>query len=101
MVVHNLNLKRIGVNPAEADAPLVVDPNAVLARAITREGLQTIAWNRSQVRQGRCRVNLVKLPLRHWSNTLELPAELAPEDFLGLLVPERPNHNSIVLPFRV
>ncbi len=101
MVVHNLNLKSIGVNPAEADAPLVVDPNAVLPRAITCEGLQTIAWNRSQVRQGRCRVNLVELPFRHWSNALELPAELAPEDLLGLLGSERPNHNSMVLLFRV
>jgi hypothetical protein len=46
MVVHNLNLKSVGFNPAETDAPLVVDPNAVLARTITCESLQTITWNR-------------------------------------------------------
>jgi len=30
MVIHYLDIKSIGVDPTEADPPLVVDPNAVL-----------------------------------------------------------------------
>jgi hypothetical protein len=32
---------------------------------------------------------------------LKLPAELAPEDSLGFLVPERPDHISRILPCRI
>ena len=97
MVVHNLNFKGIGVNPAEADSPLVVDPNAALPLPITCQGLQTIAWNGSQIGEGRCRVDVVGFPFCRWGNALESPAELSPEDHLGLPVPERPDHNSIIL----
>jgi len=38
MIVHYLNFKGIGCNPAEADPPLVVDPNTVPARPIAGEG---------------------------------------------------------------
>ena len=47
MIVHYLNFKSIGFNPAEADPPLVVDPNAALPHPITGEGLQPIPCNRS------------------------------------------------------
>ena len=41
----------IGVTtvPDETDAPLIVDPDAVLAPPITRERLETVAGRRSQV----------------------------------------------------
>jgi hypothetical protein len=101
MVIHNLNLKCIRVYPTEADAPLIVDPNTVLPRAIAAEGFQMIAWDRAQVRHGRRRVDLVELPLGHSSNPLKPPAELAPENLLGLLIPERANHNARILPLCV
>ena len=40
---------------------------------------------------------LVKFPLRNSSDTLVFPAELTPEDFFGLPVTERPNHDSRLL----
>jgi hypothetical protein len=39
MIVHNPNLNGIGVNPAEADPPLVVDPNTILPHSVAAEGL--------------------------------------------------------------
>jgi len=45
MIVHYLNSKGIGFNPAEADPPLVVDSNTALPRPITGEGLQPISRN--------------------------------------------------------
>lgn len=92
VVVHDLHLNGVVVlNPAETDSPLVVDP----------QRLQPITWSRRQISQSCGGVNLVELPFRYSGNTLELSAELAPEDLLSLPVPERPNHNSIVLPFHV
>jgi hypothetical protein len=34
VVIHNLNIMRIAVTPREADAPLVIDSNAVRSRAV-------------------------------------------------------------------
>jgi hypothetical protein len=39
MVIHNLNVIRTRGAPAKADAPLVVDPDAVLTGAVTPECL--------------------------------------------------------------
>ena len=39
-------------------------------------------------------MNLIELSLCHRGDALKLPAELAPEDLLGILVPERPDHSS-------
>jgi len=88
MVIHNLNVNGIGANPAETNTPLVVDPNALLPRSFARQGFQTIASNHAQIRQGDRRMNLVQLPFCHRCNSLEFAAELAPEDLLGLSVPE-------------
>jgi hypothetical protein len=93
MIVHYLNFNRVAFNPAEADPPLVVDPNAVLTSPVTGQCLQPISGNHSQIGNG-CRLNVIELSLGHYGNTLKLPAELAPEDLLGFLVPERPDHIS-------
>ena len=61
MVVHNLNLEGIRFTPAEADPPLLVDPNAGLPQAITGEGLQMIPRNRSEIGNHRRRMNMIEL----------------------------------------
>ncbi len=94
MIVDYLNFKRVAFNPAKADPPLVVDPNTVLTSPIAGQGFQPIPRNRSQVGNGCHRVNVIELPFRHHGDTLKLPAELAPEDLLSFLVPERPDHDS-------
>ena len=101
MIVDYLDLKSVAINPTEANPPLVVDPNAVPPYPITGEDLQPIPSNCSQIGNGRGRMHLIELALCHRGNTLKLPAELAPEDLFGLPVPERPDHSSRVLPFRV
>ena len=42
-------------------------------------------------------MELVQFPLSPPGDTLVFPAELTPEDFFGLLVTERPNHDSRIL----
>ena len=43
MVVNNLDLRGVGSGPAEADAPLVVDPDGMLSAAFPFKRLQTVA----------------------------------------------------------
>jgi hypothetical protein len=46
MVVNDFHRMGIRSLPAEADAPLVIDPNAILACAVTLQGFQSVAgWN--------------------------------------------------------
>ena len=46
MVIHDLHVAGVPVLPAEADTPLVIDANAVLAGAAALEGFQPVrGWN--------------------------------------------------------
>ena len=54
MVVHDLNIFRSRQRPTEADAELVVYPDAVLARAIAPERLEPIARRHPQVIERTC-----------------------------------------------
>src|SRR5262249_5248950 len=49
MIVDDLDIVGVAVAPAEADAPLVIDPNAVLPFAISGQPLQPISRRRPQV----------------------------------------------------
>jgi hypothetical protein len=47
--------------PTEADAPLIVDPYAVLPRPVTSQSLKPIAWWDPQVVQPSSRVEQLQL----------------------------------------
>jgi len=47
VVVDDLNVARIRIDPPETDPPLVIDPNAVLSSSVTGESFQTIPRNGS------------------------------------------------------
>jgi len=49
MVVYNLNVVNVTLAPCEADAPLVVDPDAVLSRAAPLKRFEPISANGGQV----------------------------------------------------
>lgn len=61
VVVHDLNVVGITVLPDEADAPLVIDANAVLAPAIALEGLKRVAGRGLQVFKGASPVQIEQL----------------------------------------
>jgi len=52
MVVDDFDIVRFVLGPDEADPVLVVDPNAVLALAIAREGLEAVAGRDPGDRRG-------------------------------------------------
>jgi hypothetical protein len=52
MIINDLDVFGVAVDPTKAQSKLVVDANAVLTCAIAFQGLQPIAWRRPQELQG-------------------------------------------------
>ena len=73
MVVHDLHVVRATLAPAETDAPLLVDPDAVLSLPVAAKRFQAITRGRSQLVQIRGRI---KHPEFSRGNPLDLPWEL-------------------------
>jgi hypothetical protein len=48
VIIDNFHFIRVTIPPAKADAPSIIDLNAVLARAITFELLEPVAWGDPQ-----------------------------------------------------
>jgi hypothetical protein len=49
VVINNLDIFRVPVTPSETDTPLIVDPDAVLAGAVTCQSLKPITRREPQV----------------------------------------------------
>lgn len=65
VVVDNFDFIGYTLPPDEADTPLIVDANAVLAFTVTPECLQPIAWRHSQIVQPRRKMHLCQLAPGH------------------------------------
>ena len=85
----------VPVTPDEADAILIVDPDAVLALPIASKRLKAIAWKDGQITKLACRVQLLELALRHPRHVLQATASLPREEPLSFAVSERPDHLSV------
>ena len=51
MVVDNLNVHGIAINPLETDSPLIIDANAILSRPVAPKLLQMIGRRHAKVVQ--------------------------------------------------
>lgn len=71
MVVDDFDSIRAGSRPDEADAELVVDADAVLACAITSQGIQPVARGNMQVVQTDRDLQLFELASSHALKELE------------------------------
>ncbi len=63
VVIRDLNIFGTGTRPAQADPPLVVDPNAALAGPVAFEYYQVIAGKTPQVVQDDHEPHLAQRPL--------------------------------------
>src|ERR1017187_6608940 len=68
MIIHDFNVVRVFAVPAEANAPLVVDADAVLSRAIAFQGFQAVAGRQGQITQFAGAIKLRELPQGHALN---------------------------------
>lgn len=62
MIVSDLYIAEFGTLPHEADAVLIVDPNAVLSLSVAAQRFKAISRRYSQIIQVRCIVQIFQLP---------------------------------------
>ena len=102
VIIDDLDIRRAGTRPLEADAVLIVDSNAVLSPTISTQRLQPIAWRNPQLIQSRDRIQLVQLPPsdtphNFGTNLLRGFRVLAIEDVFSPRVVKRDDH-AVTLP---
>jgi hypothetical protein len=64
VIVDNLYIERIATMPAKANAPPIVDSDAVSTSAAALQGLETISWGHPQIVESSRLVQVLKLPAR-------------------------------------
>jgi len=92
MVVNNLYFVRVSASPDEANAPLVVDADAVLSLAVAVERLKAIARWGSQVTQRNSGIQLAELPERHRLDGAKARDPFSLVEALRVLRPEALDH---------
>jgi hypothetical protein len=93
MVVRHLDVEGVTVTPGKADAPLIVDSDAVLPPALASEFLKSVARRDGQIGKRRGAVDDQELPCGGPDNAgwkAARPAAL--EDGLGVSVGEGLDH---------
>ncbi len=96
MVIHDLNIVSIPLPPNKADAPLVVDSNAVLPAATAMQRFEPIARRRGQIAQVRSSIQLRQFSLRDPFDGAEAFHPLPQMEAFRLLRAEGPDHPPIV-----
>jgi hypothetical protein len=93
VVIDDLDKVGVAVPPDKAYAPLIIDPDRVLAAPIAPQSLQTIGRWRSQIEQSVCAIHHQQLAPR---NLLKAPppavAAIASEQGLSPATPEALDH---------
>ena len=93
MVVDDFDVMCVTTDPAEANAKLIVDADAVLAEAIAGQFLQSISRWHFQVSEGDCGVEHDELAESHTLEIRRESADLLPlEEALGIAVAKTANH---------
>lgn len=93
VIINDLYVLRAHLGPDKADAPLVVDPNAVLTLSVAAERLQPIAGRDAKIRESDRGIEEHELPQRRPKNPrVEGPHLLSSPQPLSLSVSEGPDH---------
>ena len=93
MIICKFDIKSIAVRKSEADAPLIVDRDRVLARAIALQRVQSVARGNPQIRQLHRDVDRVELSERAPSHGRgRSPGPASAEELFRLPVREGPGH---------
>src|SRR5580704_17142906 len=96
MITHNLDVVRIPVPPSETNSELVVDPNTVLAPAISLKRIQPEAGEPEIFKRGRC-VQKFQPDARRLFNRLKSSAKLPIQKPEDISVPAGTDHMLYIL----
>jgi hypothetical protein len=94
VIVYELNIVSVSLVPAEADTPLVIDPNAVLSLSISSQFLKAISRRDNKVVQSLRRIQQEQLPLSAAPQiTREFPRRLAVKYLFSFFGRKSPDHD--------
>lgn len=97
MVVDDLDVLGIAVLPGEANAELLVHPDAVLSFTIARERFELVPGRDAKIAEVFSGVEYEKFPEASLSEVYKLAAPRTLEHLLGLLAPEVEDHTRKIL----
>jgi hypothetical protein len=100
MIVHDFDILGSAIAPHKAKAPLVVDPNRVLAFAVCLQSLQAVSGRRSQFVQDGRRVKVQQLSPRDPAEIRESRHVLVGEEALRIRASKRTDHGANLFCFR-
>src|SRR3954467_14022203 len=93
MIIDDLDVFRAIIDPIKANAPLPVDADAVLTRAIALQQFQSVAWRLAQILNLHCRIEQQQLDPRSLDDIRrELPRRLIVKHALGVAAAEGADH---------
>jgi hypothetical protein len=96
MIVDDPDIGWSSVIPGEANAPLVVDPDAVLAEPIALQCFQPVSWRHAEVIETPCTVHQAQFPKRRSLYVRrKFSASLTGPDAFRLSIRETLDHNPI------
>ena len=93
MIVNDLDFVGASSTPYEANAPLIVDAEAVLPLPVPFQALQAVSRQRRQRSDIRCGVEDVQFAKRRALDRLESTNRLPLKEALGIRAAEGPDHN--------
>lgn len=97
MIIHNFDFVRMAFLPAKTDAPLVVDPDAVLPQPTALQGFQAITRRHSHLAQFRSGVQGEQLaPCASLNRRRESTCNLRPEEAFGLCAREAQDRGGLI-----
>ena len=97
VVIDDFDIVRITFSPFKTDAPLVIDPDAMLSFAVALQGLQPVAWRHPQVLQTEGAMQVKQFAPCHPFDITE-PADVPViEQRFSVSATERPDHMARVL----
>jgi hypothetical protein len=96
VVVHDLDIMSVAVFPSQANPPLIVDPDTVLAPSLARELLQAIRGRFAEIAQSIRSVQDQQLSQRDSLDPPELPGVSPLEDLFRLLTTKPLDHTLII-----
>jgi hypothetical protein len=92
MIVDDFHIVGKAIGPAEANSPLIVDPDAELSLAIAAQRFESVSRRHAQFVECVCCVQHLQLSARNPFDTGESPDEIVIEKLFCIATGEAPDH---------
>jgi hypothetical protein len=84
MVIHDLNVMSVAITPGEADAPLVINANAICPRAAAFQKLELVSRRHTKIPQAKRPMQVKELSPRRPFDGLKSPNHVVLKERLSV-----------------